>query len=123
MTKDDYKVLIAEDEKPMAQALALKLKHEGMQVQTVINGEEVLVALAKDNFDILLLDLIMPKLNGFEVMEKLKVLGNPIKIIVLSNLSQEDDARRARSMGALDFFVKSNISLVEIVKRIKEVLK
>lgn len=122
MPSNAKKILIAEDEKPMARALEFKLKHEGLDVDVVSNGEEVMTMLKKGHYALLLLDLIMPSMNGFEVLEELKKTGSKVKVIVLSNLSQEDDARKARDLGALDYFVKSNTPLAEIIKRVKEVL-
>lgn len=66
------KILVAEDEKPMAKAMELKLSHSGFDVKTVFNGEEALAILAQENFDLIFIDLIMPKLDGFHVLEELK---------------------------------------------------
>jgi len=117
------KILIAEDEKAMANALELKLNKSGFQARAVFDGSSVIDVLSKEKYDLLLLDLIMPKLDGFEVMNKLKGLKIDISIIVLSNLSQEEDHKKATELGAIDYFVKSDTPIADIVKRVEDFLK
>jgi len=114
------KILIVEDEKSMAHALELKLVHNGFEVKTAANGEEAISILSQGKFDLILLDLIMPKLDGFGVLAKLKELELDIPVIILSNLSQEDDERKARELGAVGFFIKSNTPISDIITRVKE---
>lgn len=114
------KVLIVEDEKPMARALELKLKKEGLDAQAVFNGEQALEILEKDAIDLVLLDLIMPKMDGFALMEEIKNKGIKTKILVTSNLSQVSDYKKAEDLGAAGFFVKSDTSIIEVVKKVKE---
>jgi DNA-binding response OmpR family regulator len=117
------RILVAEDEKPMAHALQLKLQREGFSVDIASDGEQAMTMLTKGTYDALILDLIMPKMNGFEVLEGIQELKNRPKVIVASNLSQEQDAKRAKGLGADDYFVKSNTPLKEIVQKIKQHLK
>jgi DNA-binding response OmpR family regulator len=117
------KILIAEDERPMARALELKLNGSGFNAKAVGNGEEALQTLEKEKFDLILLDLVMPKVDGFGVLEQLQAKGNTTPIIVLSNLSQEEDAKKAKELGAVDFFIKSDTPIIEIVKIAKKALK
>jgi len=114
------RILIAEDESSIAQALKLKLDNLGHEVRVVNDGGEALVLLEQNAYDLLLLDIMMPSKNGFEVMEFLKMKENKTPIIVSSNLSQEIDKQKATELGASDFFVKSNTSLSEIVNKINE---
>ena len=113
------KILIAEDEKPMAKALAIKLNKVGFQAKAVNNGLEAVKELENSQYDLLLLDLIMPQMDGFTTLEKIKEKGIKVKIIVTSNLSQEEDFSRAKSLGATDYFVKSDTSLAELVDFVK----
>lgn len=115
------KILVAEDEKPMANALVIKLNKEGFQAKAVSNGEEVLQELANNKYDLLLLDLIMPKMDGFTTLKKIKEMAIKIKIIVTSNLGQEEDFARARELGASDYFVKSDTPLSELVEAVKKI--
>lgn len=116
------KILIIEDEKAMARALEIKLIHAGFKVSIAENGEDGLLFLEKEDFSLILLDLILPKLDGFKVLEKLKEKGNKIPVIVLSNLSQTQDDDRARFLGAADFFIKSNTPILKIVERVRKEL-
>lgn len=118
----DKKILIIEDEKPMAHALELKLKNNGFNVTVAFNGEDGLNFLEKEPFDFILLDLIMPKIDGFKVLEKLQAKKNSIPVIVLSNLSQDEDKKRAETLGARGYFIKSNITLKSIIENIKQIL-
>lgn len=122
-TNNPKKLLIAEDERSIAKALQLKLSIAGFEVDTVNNGEEALALMKTKKFDLLLLDIMMPKMDGFSVMTEMKKSKNKTPIIILSNLSQEDDAKRAEELGAVDFFIKSNTPLAEIVDKVKKFLK
>jgi len=117
------KILIMEDEKPMARAMVLKLTHAGFEATSANNGEEGLAILEKENFSLILLDLIMPKMDGFSVLEALKQKNIKTPVIILSNLSQEDDEKRAKELGAKDFFIKSNTPIAEIVERVNKFLQ
>ncbi|HEX8762976.1 MAG TPA: response regulator [Candidatus Saccharimonadales bacterium] len=114
------KVLIVEDEKPLSHALTLKLTNEGFVVTTAQNGQECLDAVKKGHFDIILLDLMMPVMDGFQVLQKLKEFGPMPYVIVLSNLSQREDEERVLSLGAQKYFIKSNTPLAVIVDEVKK---
>jgi len=120
MAEKKKKILIAEDERPMARALELKLSHEGYDVTYAANGQEALDFLKKDKFDIILLDLMMPKVDGFGVLEEMKAKKMKIPVIILSNLSQVEDEERAKKMGAKDFFIKSNTPIANIIDYVKK---
>lgn len=122
MTITKKKILIIEDEKSMAQALELKLMHAGFKTKAVFNGKEGVELLQKETFTLILLDLVMPKMDGFKVLEILKKKKIKTPVIVLSNLSHENDEKWAKALGAKDFFIKSNTPIAEIVKRIKQFL-
>jgi len=116
------KILIAEDEKPMAYALELKLNNSGYEAKAVFNGEEALEELTNNKYDLALIDLMMPKMDGFGVLEQLKEKGIKIPVIVSSNLSQEADIKKAKSLGAIDYFVKSDTPITSVVDHIKKIL-
>lgn len=113
------KILIAEDEKPMAHALEIKLKNAGFDVKTVFDGTQVLDAVASEKFDLVILDLIMPRLDGFGVLAALKEKKFKTPIIVASNLGQTDDINRSMALGAVDYFIKSNVAIADIIEKIK----
>lgn len=116
------KILIIEDERPMAHALELKLAHAGFEVRTVFNGEDAIALLKTEIFMLILLDLVMPKMDGFEVLENLKENKIETQVIVLSNLSQVEDEKRAKALGAKEFFIKSNTPIALIVERVAQLL-
>lgn len=114
------RVLVAEDEKPLAHALQLKLEREGFQVTVTNNGQACLDALQAGEYDVVLLDLMMPLLDGFQVLERLKASGKPFPaVFALSNLSQHEDEERVMSLGASKYFIKSNTSLSRIVEEVQ----
>jgi len=120
---ENKKILVVEDEKAISEALTLKLEHSGYTVEAASNGEEGLALAQKGNFDLVVLDLIMPKLDGFGFLEEAKKAGVKTPVIVASNLSQPEDETRARDLGAKDFYIKSNVSVAEIVEKIESILK
>lgn len=117
------KILIIEDEKPMANALKLKLKKNGFDVTVAFNGEDGLSFLKKESFDLILLDLIMPKIDGFKVLENLQIQKSSIPVIVLSNLGQDEDKKRAEMLGAKGYFIKSNTTLASLIVNIKQIFE
>ncbi len=111
------KILIVEDEKPISQTLQLKLTNYGFDSLCATDGDEAIALLEKQIFNLVLLDLIMPNKDGFEVLRFIK---KKIPVYVLTNLSQEEDAEICKNLGAQRFFVKSETSLNEVVKHINE---
>lgn len=116
------KILVVDDEKPLAKALELKLSRSGFDVTAVFDGEEAIGTLAKDKFDLILLDLVMPKKDGFAVLDEIQKKKYTLKVIVTSNLGQEEDEKKARGMGAINYFVKSETPLNVIVEYINKAL-
>ena len=121
-TEIKKKILVGEDEKAIAMALEHKLTHEGFDVVLAEDGEKVLEALEKNKFDLLLLDLIMPNLDGFAVLEEIKKRKINLPIIITSNLGQEEDENRVKNFGVLGYLIKSNVSILEIVLKVKKFL-
>jgi DNA-binding response OmpR family regulator len=115
-------ILIVEDDKPIAHALALKLTHEGFEVAAASDGEQALEMLAKNKFDLMLMDLVMPRMDGFRLLERMKEGGYTTPVVVTSNLSQEEDMKRSKELGAVGYIVKSNTPIVEIVAKVREIL-
>lgn len=123
MENKNKKILIIEDEKPLARALELKLSHEGFSVETLSNGESAISLLKKEEFSFVICDLVMPKVDGFEILQQIKENNIKIVVIVLTNLSQPEDEKRVRALGASEFFIKSDTPLSKIVTYIKENIK
>jgi len=116
------KILIVEDEKPLSHALDLKLQHEGFATTVAHNGQECLQHVENDSYDVVLLDIMMPVMDGFQVLEELNKKPNKPVVFVLSNLSQREDETRALKLGARKYFVKSDTPLAVIVEEIKTAL-
>jgi len=124
MLNNSRKVLVAEDDRFLRRAAEATLRRHGFNVVTACDGEEAL-RLARQEFpDIILLDLIMPKLQGFDVLRELKQdpTTSSIPVIILSNLGQEQDSKVATEMGAVDYWVKANIGPGEMAKRVEALL-
>ena len=122
MSETKKKILVVEDERPMAHALELKLKNEGYDAEAVFDGETALEKITTGNYQLVLLDLVIPKKDGFTVLAELQEKGNTTPIIVTSNLSQQEDETKAKSLGAKGYLIKSNTPLVTIIEKIKEYL-
>lgn len=120
---DTKKVLIIEDEIPMAKALRLKMQKEEIEVSIAYNGKEGIDFIEKESFDLIVCDLMMPVVDGFSVLEYLREHGKNIPVIIASNLSQGEDIERALSLGARDYFVKSDTPIVAIVAKVKSLLE
>ncbi len=116
------KILIVEDDKFLRDLLGRKLQDEKFEVVTAIDGEEGIKKTEEEKPDMVLLDLILPSINGFEVLKKIK--ENPktsaIPVIILSNLGQKEDVERALNGGAKDYLIKANFTLDEILDKIRK---
>lgn len=124
MTNAMPRILLAEDDRFLRKACEASLRQRGFTALTAVDGEEALRLARAEAPDLILLDLIMPKLHGIEVLRTLK--QDPatalIPVIVLSNLGQECDVRQALDGGAVAYFVKANLSLQDLVKKVGEVV-
>ncbi len=117
------KILVVEDEKPIANALVLKLTSAGFETVLVYDGKTAISTLQQSPFDLVILDLVLPQKDGFYVLVELKKLKNTTPVIVSTNLSQEEDVKRAKDLGARDYFIKSDTTLAEIVEKVKQILR
>jgi CheY-like chemotaxis protein len=118
------KILVVEDDKFLRRVYESKLPKEGYDVVSAVDGQDGIDKMKSEVPDLVLLDLIMPKKTGFEVLEEVKHIKNleKIPILVLSNLGQEEDIERSKKLGATDFLIKSNMSIKEIIEKIKQYL-
>ena len=118
------KILVVEDDKFLREMISRKLDKEGYEVIQAVDGEKGEEKAKSEKPDIILLDLILPGIDGFEVLERIKkdpeVAGIPI--IILSNLGQKSEVERGLSLGAVDFLIKAHFTPAEIVKKIREVI-
>jgi CheY-like chemotaxis protein len=117
------KILLIEDDKFFREFYSKKLKEKGDEVDVAADGDEGLLKIAANKPDVLLLDLVMPKKDGFEVLETLakENLTNQITILVFSTLSQEQDTQRAMQLGAKSYINKSFFDFDKLYNKILEV--
>src|SRR4030042_2018443 len=116
------KILLIEDEEIMLNLLQRKLTQEGYEIFVARNGEEGLEVMRKEMPDLVLLDIIMPKMGGFEGMEK-KVSDNVLKkipVIVISNSGQPVEIDKAQKLGAKDWLIKTEFDPREVVEKVKK---
>lgn len=122
--KHSNQILLVEDEPLLSTLLKQRLEKEGYQVVGVTDGEEALSAIRRETPRLILLDIILPKMSGFEFMER--VNDDPqipaIPIVITSNLGQETDIERGRKLGAVGYFVKARVSIEDLIEQIKEYL-
>lgn len=118
------KILIVEQDTFLAGIYAAEFEKEGFEVLHATDGELGLKGARKESPDVILLDVALPKLDGLEVLEKLKADKNtePIPVIVLTNLGQREDAERGLTLGAADYLIKTHFMPEETVARVKRVL-
>ncbi len=115
------KILLVEDDSDLGTVYQSRLELEGFEVRRVANGEEALSNAVEFKPDLILLDVMMPKINGFDVLDILRTTPETmsIRIIMLTALSQAKDLERAKSLGADDYLVKSQVVISDVVARIK----
>jgi len=118
------RILLAEDDRFLRRAAEATLRKHGFVVLTAVDGEEALRLAREEAPDLILLDLIMPKLQGFEVLRALKqepaTAGIPV--IVLSNLGQDSDIQQALEAGALAYIIKAHLPLQDLIVRVQAAL-
>ena len=118
------KIVVVEDEDVLVKALSIELLGAGFEVSSALDGEAGLALIQKEKPDLVLLDLTMPKLPGFEVLKKLKEEAHTknIPVVILSNLGQDEDKKKGLELGAVDYFVKSSTDLSLLTEKIKKIL-
>jgi len=115
------RILLVEDEDALANVYMSRLQAEGFEVRRVANGEEALAGALNFKPDLVLLDVMMPKVSGFDVLDILRNTPETanLKVIMLTALSQDSDKERAESLGVDDYLVKSQVVIADVVDRVK----
>lgn len=116
------RILLVEDDDALANVYLVRLQAEGFDVRRVANGEDALATALTYRPDLVLLDVMMPKVSGFDVLDILRNTPETrnLKIIMLTALSQDSDKERAESLGIDDYLVKSQVVIADVVERIKQ---
>lgn len=122
MSNKKNKILIIEDDRFLLKLYSDKLRREGFEVLESLTGEEGLNKISAEKPDLVILDLVLPRKNGFEVLSELKL--NPktknIPVVILTNLGQEADVKRGLEMGADAYLVKTDFSVNQLAEKVKE---
>ena len=115
------KILLVEDDDALASVYTARLEAEGFTIKRVPNGEEALATALDFRPDLILLDAMMPKVSGFDVLDILRNTPETtnMRIIMLTALSQESDLQRAKALGVDEYLVKSQVVIADVVERIK----
>src|SRR4051812_10163687 len=123
MSEDPHakKILLVEDDDALANVYVMRLKGEGFNVVRVANGEDALAAAKEHKPDLVVLDAMMPKVSGFDVLDILRNTPETanLKIVMLTALSQETDKQRANGLGVDDYLVKSQVVISDVIDRIR----
>jgi len=119
------KILVVEDDKFLRELIVRKLSDEDFNVEEAVDGEEGLRKIKELKPDLVLLDLILPGIDGFEVLSRMKeeISLSSVPVIILSNLGQREDIERGLKLGAVDYLVKAHFTPNEIIEKVKKVLK
>ncbi len=116
-----YRVLVVDDEKALSRVLKLKLNSLGVYVDTAANGLEALEFLKSNKYNLIVLDIVMPEMGGFEVLDELKKQGKKLNILVATSLSQPEDREKAISYG-VEYINKGSTPLAKMVTTIFELI-
>jgi len=119
------KILVVEDDKFLRELITQKLIKEDYETLEAVDGEEGIKKIKEEKPDLVLLDLILPGIDGFEVLSKKKEDSSldSIPVIILSNLGQKEDVERGLKLGAVDYLIKAHFTPGEIIEKVKNALK
>ena len=119
------KILIVEDDKFLRELIVRKLSNEGYDVVEAVDGEQGVMKIKETKPDLVLLDLILPGIDGFEVLAQKKEdpFAASIPVIVLSNLGQKEDVDKGLSLGATDYLIKAHFTPGEIIEKVRNIIK
>lgn len=122
MKKEKVKILIVEDDNFLVKAYQIKFERSGFDVFIAKDGDEGLKFAKKEKPALIILDLMLPKMNGFEFLKMIKNDENTksIPVVALSNLGQRSDQEKAVSLGAVEYFIKTEHTLEEIIEKIRK---
>ncbi|HYV33620.1 MAG TPA: response regulator [Candidatus Limnocylindria bacterium] len=113
------KILVVEDEKSLSTILQKALHNAGFETTAAFDGEEALKVLADNKFDLVLLDIMLPKVSGIDVLAEMSKRHDLTPVIAVTNLGQEESKKEAMDLGAKNYLVKSETPIAEIVRQVK----
>jgi DNA-binding response OmpR family regulator len=123
------KILLVEDDPFLIDIYQKKLKDSGFKVEVANDGEKALEVLKEKNFDLMLLDIVLPKIDGWKILEEIREMKKEkkdlekMKIVIWSNLGEKEDIKKGLSLGATSYLIKANFTPSEVVREIEKLLK
>lgn len=125
MPNEPKKVMIIEDDHFLSSLMKARLEKEGFTIVQAFDGEEAMQLLKEQLPSLIVLDLIMPKVTGFEVLQMISITPqlDKVPVVILSNLAQDSDIQKAQELGAKEYFVKVKVSIDDLVGRIKSLVE
>lgn len=124
MADEPKKIMIIEDDRFLSSLMKARLEKEGFSVAQAFDGEEAIQALKTEPPALVILDLIMPKVTGFEVLQTISITPqlDKVPVVIVSNLAQDSDIEKARQLGAREYFIKVKISIDDLIGKIKDLV-
>ncbi len=116
------KILLVEDDPFLVEIYTTKLKEAGYDVVVAEDGDTALRKINEDTPDLMLLDIVLPNFNGWEILRKIKSDKNKVKVVVLSNLGEKEEVEKGMKLGATKYLVKAHYTPSEVVKEIKQII-
>jgi adenylate cyclase len=125
MQESPYTILIVEDEEPLSQVLVERFQNEGFNIISAKDGEEALATALEKKPDLIILDIVMPKMSGLSMLKELRTneAGKDLPVIILTNLSDTETVNQALTGGATEILVKSDWDISSIVQNVREKLE
>ena len=119
------KILLVEDDLLIVEIYTTRLKEAGFEIESEVDGESAIRKLKEKDFDLVLLDIVLPNLTGFEFLERIrnKEKIKNVKVLILSNLGQKTDVDKAERLGAIKYLIKAHYTPSEVVEEIKKILE
>jgi|TARA_B100001964_G_C13687928_1_gene360434 DNA-binding response OmpR family regulator len=125
MTDNKPKIILIEDEEMLASMYKTKFEKEGFEIDIALNGEDGLAKAREKTYGVVLIDIIMPKLDGFAVLKELRAMDvyKETPMLMLTNLGQNEDIEKGKKLGASDYLVKANFTPSRVLEKIKRAVK
>ncbi|MEK7062206.1 MAG: response regulator [Patescibacteria group bacterium] len=121
------KILLIEDDPFLSSLLKTKLQKQGFEIIWAADGEIAMEILKKTDIDLILLDIILPKKTGFEVLEEMRMdpqlQSRKTPVMIISNLGQEEDIERGKNLGVIEYFIKAKVSIDDLAQKVKDFFK
>lgn len=124
MNDEKRKILLVEDDSLIVEIYTTRFKEAGFEIESALDGESAIRKLKEKKFDLVLLDIVLPNLTGFEFLEKTKDKEKfkDLKVLVLSNLGQKADIDKAEGLGVIKYLIKAHYTPSEVVEEVKKIL-